>query len=184
MNQQIHSTQIEQVIHRARRRQWRQWLLTGFFGLMAMANVVFAIVVLSRGATGLASALPALAITIVSVLLLSRIWRAQQRERTRYQSITESNAVAINRACDATRERIGEYQRTLRLVGLVVLPLFMVALGQLWFSGKMTMMQIGWFLMLLLPALATVFAVLRHRIRTQLLPQIEMLERLREQLGV
>lgn len=173
----ITTEDLARTVARARRRRLGQRLLLGFFVLMALGNLAFAGWQLFRGGlTAFELTLP-LVLSTVSAVLVARLWQAAWREARHYSALTEPVAGALEQALAAGRARLAEYRRLFLILPGIVLPLFGLALWQLWAAGKMQPGDILSFALLLGVCLATALLVARHRIRYQLAPQIALLER-------
>jgi hypothetical protein len=181
MMTEIPSNQIERFIGGVRRRQGRERLVMGVFGLMVAANLVYAVSVLVSGHLGPGEAALPLMLTVVLALLFLRLWWAIRREHRGYRAMALPSAEAVRATADATRKRLREHRLLATLLPTVVLPLFALALWQLWVAGKALPGQLAWLGAFILLAFGVVETLLVRRMRERLKPQLEELENLYRQ---
>ncbi|MDX1443560.1 MAG: hypothetical protein R3270_07275 [Gammaproteobacteria bacterium] len=178
---EISANDIDRVIRTATRRQRMQQGLLAFFGLMTLANLVFGIVVVMKPETTIASAMLPMLLSVASAALLVRSWKWLKNEREAWSRLASPAVDAVSDAIAATRSRISHYQRVRLLTAVVILPLFGLALLQLWNAGKMSGSDVASLAALIMVAFITVQVVLRHRVRFQLQPQVQHLEAVNRQ---
>lgn len=168
-----------------RHQRWRhrlRMMLLSFFGLMSLAGLVFAGIAWKISGIDFADAVPPLALAILSVLLLARLWLAEFREREFYRALALGGIEAVSSALENSQTSIRWHRRLLITVYAVLLPLFALSIWQLLETGKMSLADASGFGILLAVVVVSLTAVVINRLRRELLPRREMLTKLLAEL--
>lgn len=187
MNHQDSQSQDLQIdingfLQRQRSRDSRQFALLGFFSLMLLGSLVVAFMAWQASTPGIASLLPALALTLLSTALILRQWRMMLATSKRYRDMSLPTHAMLDSLLAAVDQRIREYRLLMAGVAFALLPVFAIAALQLMAQGKMSGGDVASFMGLVIISTLAVLTVLRHRIRNQLEPQLRQLDELRQQL--
>lgn len=182
MKPQDTSATINRFLRKQRKRDTRQYALLGFFSCMLLGSLGVAFMSWQTGRPGAASLLAPLALTLLSAALILRQWRMMLATSKYYRHMSLPTRAMLDSLAAAADRRIREYRLLMAGVTFALLPVFAIAAVQLMATGKMSGTDAASFMGLVLFCTLAMLAVLRHRIRNQLEPQLEQLNSLQQQL--